>query len=703
MAVETGQKRQSRWRRRVKAMGLTGVAVICLAAIKVGVDYESLPEIPKASDLSLSSVVLDRNDRLLRAFTSDDEKWRLPVALGEVDPLYVKMLVAYEDKRFYDHHGVDAGALVRAAGQMLLSGRIVSGGSTLTMQVARLLEEHPTRTLGAKYEQILRAIQIENSLSKDQILSLYMLRAPFGGNLEGVRAASLVWFGKEPSRLTPAEAALLVALPQSPEARRPDRFAARATEARDRVLERAVTAGVLTREEAAAARRDRIPDRRRAMPFLAAHAARDAVLEDPDRLIHRLTIDGPLQESLEALVRDRVRALGPHISSAVLVANHQSGEILASVGSPDLLSEGRQGHIDMTKAVRSPGSTLKPLIYGLAFEEGVAHPESFIEDRPIDIGGYRPTNFDQAYQGTVTVREALQLSLNTPAVQLLEAVGPARLISRLKRAGAEPVLSGDKAPGLAIGLGGLGLTLTDLTRLYAALARQGRPISLVLNRDLPRQPAGTAEVLEPIAAWHVADILSGLPQPQSAGTSSIAYKTGTAYGYRDCWAVGFDGQYVVAVWVGRADASPVPGMTGAKAAVPILFEAFQRLGKDRVPLAAKPEGVLSRPTAELPVALRRARVAGQDALSRKGTPFRIAYPPEGAVVELGFKAGSGAQPLVVKLEGGKRPYTWLVNDKPVEISSFRRQLVFTPKEQGFAKVAVIDSEGQVARVDLTLK
>ncbi|WP_394713538.1 penicillin-binding protein 1C [uncultured Roseibium sp.] len=701
--MQDGSKGQSRWRLRYKAIGLAGAAVACLAVVKVGVDYQNLPEIPKAADLPLSAVVLDRDDRLLRAFTSEDQKWRLPVSLADIDPLYAKMLVAYEDKRFYDHHGVDIGALVRAAGQMFLSGRIVSGGSTLTMQVARLLEEHPTRTIGAKYEQILRAIQIENSLSKDQILSLYMLRAPFGGNLEGVRAASLVWFGKEPSRLTPAEAALLVALPQSPEARRPDRFAARAAEARDRVLERAVKAGVLTSDEAAAARRDRIPDRRRAMPFLAAHAARDAVLEDPDRLIHRLTVNATLQQSLESLVRDRVRALGPHISSAVLVADHQTGEILASVGSPDLLSEARQGHIDMTKAVRSPGSTLKPLIYGLAFEEGVAHPESFIEDRPIDIGGYRPTNFDQAYQGTVTVREALQLSLNTPAVQLLEAVGPARLISRLKRAGAEPVLGGDKAPGLAIGLGGLGLTLTDLTRLYAALARQGQPVSLVLNRDLPRQPVGSSKVLEQIAAWHVADILSGLPQSQSAGTSAIAYKTGTAYGYRDCWAVGFDGRHVVAVWVGRADASPVPGMTGAKAAVPILFEAFQRLGKDRVPLPAEPDGVLSRPTAELPVALRRARVAGRDGLSRKGTPFRIAYPPGGAVVDLGLKTGMGAQPLVVKLEGGKRPYTWLVNDKPVDVSSYRRQLVFTPTEEGFAQVAVIDSEGHVARVDLTLK
>lgn len=692
-----------RWRRWMLGVAGAGFLVSGSVAVKIAADYSALPPLPRPSDLSLSAVVLDRNDELLRAFTSSDEKWRLPVKLSDIDPLYIRMLVAYEDKRFYEHHGVDFLALGRAAGQALVSGRILSGGSTLTMQVSRLLEERPTRSLSDKYRQMLHAMRIDAGLTKDEILSLYMLRAPFGGNLEGVRAASLVWFGKEPKRLTPAEAALLVALPQSPEMRRPDRRGDSARQARDRVLDRAVLAGVLSADDAAAAKKDRIPSARRDMPLLAAHAARDAVTAAPKAAVHRLTIDKALQGKLEALISDRAEAMAPRISAAVVVADHRTGDILASVGSPGLLQEDRFGHMDMTRATRSPGSTLKPLIYGLAFEEGVAHPESFIDDRPIDIGGYRPTNFDLAYQGTVTVREALQLSLNTPAIQLLESVGPARLVARLKRAGAVPVLDRKKAPGLAIGLGGLGLSLRDLVSLYGALAREGRPVALAISRDLERPRLSTGRVLEPVAAWHVGDILTGLPQPGSAEADAVAYKTGTAYGYRDSWAVGFDGRYVVGVWVGRADATPVPGATGSTAAAPILFESFQRIGAKRIPLAIRPAGALDRTTADLPPPLRHARVRKVGPVADRGGKFRIAYPPKGAVVDLGMSDGGNPMPLIVKLEGGARPYSWLVNGAPVDAPAFRKQLVLSPRSAGYTRVAVVDANGRVARIDLTIK
>ncbi|MEE4012631.1 penicillin-binding protein 1C [Roseibium sp. FZY0029] len=698
-------------RRWLAATGLGAAALsLCLFA-KVGHDYASLPVPPRVSDLSLSVVVLDRTDRLLRAFTSQDDKWRLPVELAEIDPLYFRMLLAFEDKRFFDHGGFDPQALIRSALQSLRNGRIVSGGSTLTMQVARLLEEQPTKSLERKYEQLLRAIQLEAAFSKEDILRLYALRAPFGGNLEGVRAASLTWFGKEPNRLTPAEAALLVALPQSPEARRPDRFPERAREARNRVLHRAAAAGVLSKEEADSAAAEPVRSMRYAMPFLAPHESRQARADSPQSPVHRLTIDLELQRALEALARRKSETMPAPVSLAILVADHQSGEILASVGAPDLLDTRRQGHVDMTRATRSPGSTLKPFIYGLAFEEGVGLPESFIEDRATNIGGYQPTNFDQSYQGTVTLREALQLSLNTPAVKLLEAVGPARLIARLKRAGANPVMEKGIAPGLAISLGGLGLSLRDLTQAYAAMARGGEPVALsVCRADCggDRPPVSTARVLSEKASWLVGDILSGLPQPQSAETHHVAYKTGTAYGYRDAWAVGYDGRYVVAIWSGRPDGTPVPGATGASVAVPILFETFQILGPDMVPLPDGPAEAMGVAGRQVPEPLRFARLPQNRGTMRTGDALQISYPPDGAELDLGFARDSttsnqASQPLVVKFKGGAGPFSFLVNGKPLHTGQRERQLVWQPDTPGFADVTVLDANGNSAGVTVLLR
>ena len=673
---------------------LAGGAALGLVAIggaKVALDYRAISHAPKPSAIETSPVVLDRKGRLLRAFTTADQKWRLPVATSDIDPLYWKMLRVYEDRRFESHSGVDPAALLRAAFQWATSGRIVSGGSTLTMQVARLLEEHPTRSLLAKYKQMLGAVRLESELTKDEILRLYALRAPFGGNLEGVRAASLTWFGKEPRRLTVAEAALLVALPQSPEARRPDRHPDTAREARGRVLARAYQAGLITDDDVRGAESEAVPNIRRAMPFLAAHAARDEVAANPGTSVHLTTLDRDLQQTLETLIRERASSLAPKQSAALIVANLKTGEILASVGSPDLLDEERLGHMDMTQAIRSPGSTLKPLIYGLAFEQGIAHPESYIDDRPIDIGGYRPTNFDLAYQGRVTIREALQLSLNTPAIQLLEAVGPARLVARVKRSGAAPVFPSAEAPGLAIGLGGVGMSLRDLTQLFGAFGNLGRGHPLYIRSD-HATPREEFRILDEIAAWHVSDILSGLPQYQSAEASQIAYKTGTAYGYRDAWAVGYDGLHVIGVWTGRADGTPVPGMTGAGTAVPILFDAFQRLKKTADPLPASPPDTLKPAAVDLPIPLRAARVSNPPTTSFD-SKLEITYPPSGGIIDLFSRGAEDLQPVVVKTAGGRRPYRWFVNGEPVNTSSFQSDFTFMPKERGFNEVSVVDALG----------
>ena len=286
--------------------------------------------------------------------------------------------------------------------------------------------------------------------------------------------------------------------------------------------------------------------------------------------MHRLTIDRDLQASLEQLAADRVTGLGPKLSIAILVADEASGDILASVGSAGLFEEERDGHVDMTRAIRSPGSTLKPLIYGLAFEQGLAVPETLIEDRPTGFHGYAPSNFDGFHRGTVTVREALQQSLNVPAIVALNAVGPARLVARLKRAAVNAELPDQSAPGLAIGLGGVGVTLRDLVSLYAAIARGGTAVAL--NDGVGEDRAGTAlsgaPVLSPTAAWYVSDILEGVPPPLNGSPGRVAYKTGTSYGYRDAWAIGFDGAHVVGVWVGRPDGTPVPGLSGFVSAAP---------------------------------------------------------------------------------------------------------------------------------------
>nr|WP_244314301.1 penicillin-binding protein 1C [Pannonibacter sp. XCT-53] len=699
-------RRSTHLLRRIAGLA-AGVALLALAA--GGALYHQVataPLPPRLADISVSRVVLDRNGDLLRAFATRDERWRLPVRLDEIDPLYIRMLMAFEDRRFRAHHGVDPLALGRAALQTLSRQRIVSGGSTLTMQVVRLLNEAPTRSLAAKWQQMIGALALEQRLGKDDILSLYVMRAPFGGNLEGVRAASLVWFGKEPRRLTPAEAALLVALPQAPEARRPDRFPEAARRARDRVLDRAVEAGVLSVEDAQAARLDPVPVVRRAMPMIAPHLTSLVAAANPAAVSQTLTLDRDLQRAMEQLVAAKALQLGPQMSAALLVADHGTGEILASVGSPGLADDGRQGYVDMTGAVRSPGSALKPLIYGLAFEQGVAHPESFIEDRPVRIAGYDPTNFDLSFQGTVTVREALQLSLNIPAVKLLEAVGPAQLTARLRRTGITPVLPEGLTPGLAIGLGGVGLTLRDLTTLYASIAAGGRPLRLVHMAGESARLTPALPVLEPVPAWYVADILARAPRPSTAADAGIAFKTGTAYGYRDAVAVGFDGRHVVGVWTGRADGTPVPGMTGLTSAAPILFEAFDRLGPSRVPLPAAPGGVLSLATAGLPQPLRRARVRTESPLSGGVTgTLRISHPPSGAEVDLGLglSRDTSASPLVVKLQGGTGPFTWFANGAPVASGAFQTQLVWRPDGPGLQTIMVIDGRGATDRIEVTIR
>ncbi|WP_223425898.1 penicillin-binding protein 1C [Tateyamaria pelophila] len=609
----------------------------------------------------------DRNGAVMRLFAVEDGRIRLAVPSGGVDPDMIDMLIAYEDKRFRSHNGVDGWAMARAVGQAFWSGRVVSGGSTLTMQTARLLENSGTGSIKGKLRQMRLAWALERKLSKDEILHLYLQHAPYGGRIEGVRSASYIWFGKEPRRLSPSEAALLIALPQSPEARRPDRHPEAARSARDRVLAR-VGADPVTA---------RVPREMRPLPRLAPHLADALVADDPLNRRFDTVLDAGLQSQMEALARRHIADQPSGVSLAIMVADHQSGEVRARVGAPHYTdASGALGYVDMTRAKRSPGSTLKPVIYALAFDRGLAHPEMIFADRPTRFGRYAPQNFDGQFRGDVTARQALGLSLNIPPVALTHALGPERLMVTLRRFGAKPELPGG-VPGLAVALGGVGLSLEDMVTVYAGLARLGRAQDLA-DTAPARMPG--AQIIAPRAAWQVGDILRGIAPPTGA-LGGLAYKTGTSYGHRDAWALGYDGTHVIGVWMGRPDGTPVPGAFGGDHAAPILFEAFGRLKPIYDAPPPPPADTLMRATSDLPQNLRRF---GPRDMKQRGP--RLVFPPDGAIL---------AQPdTFLKVEGGTLPLTILINGAPAATGVRERLVDIGRLGPGFTRIAVVDAAGQ---------
>ena len=654
-------------------------------------DWVASTKLPPLT-LETSVEVKDRNGTLLRAYTVGNGRWRLAVTSRDVDPDYINLLINYEDKRFRAHRGVDLWAMLRAVKQAAVNGRVISGGSTLTMQVARLLEDSGTGAMRGKIRQMRVAWALERRLSKDQILDLYLNLAPFGGNLEGARAATFAYFGKEPKRLTPAEAALLVAIPQAPESRRPDRNHERAIDARQRVLARALRDKVIEPDQAKGALTEKVPAQRRAFPAFAPHLADRVLTENPAKTIHSLTIDAALQKSLEHLATAVIAGEGEHVQIALVVADHVTGEVLASVGSAAYQSDGRQGFVDMTTALRSPGSTLKPLIYGLAFDQGLGHPETLIDDRPMTFGTYAPQNFDRVFRGAIRMREALQQSLNLPVVQILDAIGPARLLIALQKAEVKAVIPQDE-PGLAIGLGGIGVTLEDMVQLYATIARGGVALPLTHTVDGTRDEG--QRMLSTAAAWQIGDILAGLAPPPGAPQNRLAYKTGTSYGHRDAWAIGYDGRHVIGVWMGRPDGTPVPGAFGADRAAPVLFQAFSRVKRQLDPQPAAPPATLLVSNAELPAPLQRFK-SRHAALAVESNAPVVAFPPAGAEVE---RLNGG---ILVKVEGGKAPFTWLADGRPIAVAARERNMLLPVSGAGFITLSVIDAEGRSARTSLRL-
>ena len=576
------------WRRRIVA----GILLLLVALWLL--DRLFPPPLPSGND---GFIVLARDGSPLRAWPGSDGARRYPVTPAEVSPRYIDALLGFEDRWFRWHPGVNPASLARAAWQWATSGRIVSGGSTLTMQVARILEPVP-RTPRGKLRQIVRALQLEWRLSKDDILTLYLNHAPMGGIVEGVEMASRAYLGKPSRDLSHAEAALLATLPRAPSRLRPDRAPQAAQIARDRVLARLERFDIWSSDVVADARIEPVIAQKLQGAWLAPLAAerlrsraRKAGAAGLTRVAS--TLDRELQATVERLLADRASVLPPRVSIAALVVDAATLEVRAYAGSADFSDNARGAHVDMVRGVRSPGSALKPFLYAMALDDGLIHSESLLIDAPQAFGGYQPGNFQADFSGPVSVSEALQRSLNVPAVDLLDQIGPARFAARLAQAGIKPRIATGEQPNLSLILGGAGVTLEELVGGYRALAAgglAGKP------RLTPEAPVEETRLMSEGAAWIVRDILEGGGHPdrpfiEGGGAAPLAWKTGTSFGFRDAWAVGVSGRYALGVWLGRPDGTPNPGFFGANVAAPLLKDIAAALPRDVIPTRERPAAV----------------------------------------------------------------------------------------------------------------
>jgi penicillin-binding protein 1C len=670
---------------RILALARGRPRLVSFAAILFGIaaaDIALPPPLDRADDLSV--IIEDRNGAPLNVFATSGGRWRFKADLDAIDPAFVADVVAMEDQRFWRHWGVDPLAVARAGKSAASAGRIVSGASTITMQTARLLEPRP-RNLGSKLVEALRAAQIERRLTKREILELYLTLAPYGGPIEGVRAASLFYFDKEPDALSPSERALLIALPQSPEARRPDRRPEAAIAARNVALQRLAQKGRISADVAREATGDAVRRPHTAFARIAYHATSSLASEAKGKSGVRSTLDFQKQATAERIISARAAALTDGATAAAMVVDAATGEVLASVGSSSLDVAG--GWIDLTARDRSPGSLLKPFIYAFAFEDGAADEDTVIDDMPRGFGGYRPENFDRTFRGEVRVRDALQHSLNVPAVAALERVGAARFGALLAGAGA-PIRHksvADERSSLALALGGGGLTMRDVATLYTALADKGRVKPLVWRMDEARKPA--SQLMAADTAHRIGAILKGAPALEgrapaalSGAAPVIAYKTGTSYGYRDAWAAGFADGIVIIAWVGRADGAPRPGVTGRSAAAPILFDLFDAFTSAReLKIADADTEVLS--------GLANRRMAK----AMRAAPPTIEFPAPGS--ELFLTGRSADAGVALAASGGVAPYRWYVDGAAAAIDEIGGRALWRPARAGFYDIAVVDSRG----------
>ncbi len=560
---------------------------------------------PLRTDIPFAPIVTARDGTVIHAFLADDDKWRMKTELHEISPMLRTALLHKEDKWFYWHFGVNPLAILRALVNNIQQRRTTSGASTLTMQVARMLEnqhrqrQHPSskatvreRSIGNKLIEVFRALQLEITHSKSEILQLYLNLAPYGGNIEGVKAASLLYFGTLPEKLSLAQATTLAIIPNRPTTLKLDENNSVIRSERDKWLERLRREGVFPSTIIDDALREPTAIQRHDAPAtLAPHFAYRMKRLYPNESTIATTLDTRKQQSVQTLTQNVIRRLKMFgiSNAAVLVVDNRTRAVEAYVGSPDYTDKSASGEVDGVRAVRSPGSALKPLVYALAMDKGLITPKTVLTDVPTNFDGYAPENFDRTYRGFVPAEKALINSLNIPAVKLLRGLGVGAFTETLANAGFEQIRSDGKKLGLSVVLGGCGVRLEEMAGLYSAFANYGNWKPLVFRKENGAVQQNDSQrtgnrIVSASAAFLLGEILTQLTRPdvpRNFGSTrhlpKVAWKTGTSYGRRDAWSIGYNKRYTVAVWVGNFSGVGVPELVGADIATPLLFDIFNAI------------------------------------------------------------------------------------------------------------------------------
>jgi penicillin-binding protein 1C len=539
---------------------------------------------PLPDKVTYSTLVTDNKGEVIHAFLTPDEKWRMKTELSEISPLLRKTIIQKEDKYFYRHLGVNPIAIGRALLTNIFTGRRISGASTITMQVARALEPK-RRNIGNKMIEVFRAFQLEWKYSKDEILQLYLNLVPYGGNIEGVKSASVLYFGKNPDHLSLAEITALSIIPNRPSSLVLGKNNEEIIKQRNKWLLRFAREKIFTQKEIEDALAEPLTAKRQIVPKEAPHLS-NKLRQNGETIIHTY-LDRNTQLKMEKLVSDYVRNLrlkNIH-NAAVMIIDNETHRVIAYVGSGDFSDSTDGGQVNGAAAVRQPGSTLKPLVYGLCFDEGLLTPKKIMNDVPVNYGGYTPENYDKQFNGPVSVEYALEHSLNIPAVKALNLLGTDKMIDPLVQIGFRQIEQKQKGLGLSLILGGCGTTLEQMTGLYSAFSNEGLFYPPVFHAsDSMTKPI---RILSSDASYMVTDILSRINRPDfplywdaTAHLPRIAWKTGTSYGRRDAWSIGFNKKYTVGVWVGNFSGVGNALLSGAETATPLLFRIFNTLDYD---------------------------------------------------------------------------------------------------------------------------